>query len=131
MSQKHSGEGNPFCGKKHTQATKDKLSEAKTGEKNNFYGKKHSEEAKAKMSDARSPWTKEHHLVLARCIVQNLRPAGKSVNWAAFENSELLKELPQDLVKKARMRYRSIRVQGACGDKNYLEKLIGEAKKSM
>jgi hypothetical protein len=42
----------PFLGKKHTEESKRKMSEANKGEKNSFYGKTHSEETKKKISEA-------------------------------------------------------------------------------
>lgn len=57
ISIKHSGEGNPFHGKKHTLETKKKMSEKakeRTGDKNPFYGKRHSEKSKEKISKAKS-----------------------------------------------------------------------------
>jgi group I intron endonuclease len=49
---KISGDKNPFYNKKHTDDTKEKLSEYasnRTGEKNSFYGKKHTDETKEKI----------------------------------------------------------------------------------
>ncbi|AKF13578.1 GIY-YIG endonuclease [Sinorhizobium phage phiN3] len=58
MSIAFSGEGNPFYGKRHSEATIEKISGAnnpmfgKYGEQNPFFGKKHSEETIAKMKNA-------------------------------------------------------------------------------
>ncbi len=56
------GEKSPMFGRKHTEGTKQKMSEAHKGEKNHmsgkkgeetsFYGKKHTEEAKQKLKEA-------------------------------------------------------------------------------
>ena len=54
LSKKFMGENNPFFGKKHSEETKEKMSENKKGkyegELNPFYGKNHSEETKEKLS---------------------------------------------------------------------------------
>ncbi len=56
---KYTGKDNHFYGKKHTEESKKKMSDAQVnrgiyrGEDNHFYGKKHSEESKKKMSGAR------------------------------------------------------------------------------
>jgi hypothetical protein len=42
--------GGYFSGKKHTQESKNKISESQVGDKNHMYGKKHSEETLKKMS---------------------------------------------------------------------------------
>lgn len=50
------GEQNNFYGKKHTDDTKEKISNAaklRTGDKNPFYGKRHSDDAKRKIAEAR------------------------------------------------------------------------------
>lgn len=50
-----------MAGKKHSEETKKKISEAITGEKNPFYGKKHSVENRKKMSEGlrgHIPWNK-------------------------------------------------------------------------
>lgn len=41
----------PMLGKKHSQETKDQMSENQAGNKNSFYGKTHSQEAKQKMGE--------------------------------------------------------------------------------
>ena len=46
------GEKNPFYGKKHSEETKRKISEATKCENNPMYGKHHSEESKKKISEA-------------------------------------------------------------------------------
>lgn len=49
------GDSNPFYGKKHTEESKQKMSENHTklfGEDNHFYGRHHSEETKRKISEA-------------------------------------------------------------------------------
>lgn len=61
MSEKHSGENNPFFGKKHTEESLKKISEAQTGEKNHNYGKKHTDEYKKIQSISNS---KKHLKVL-------------------------------------------------------------------
>lgn len=51
----HSGEGNPFWGKRHTEETKQKVSESRKGQclgNRNAVGFKHTEEAKRKISEA-------------------------------------------------------------------------------
>jgi|ERR1035437_98977 group I intron endonuclease len=40
----------PMMNKKHTDLTKEKMSEDRTGEKNSFFGKTHTEESRSKMS---------------------------------------------------------------------------------
>lgn len=45
------GESNPFFGKKHTELSKQKMSEKQQGINNSFFGKKHSEKTKIKMSE--------------------------------------------------------------------------------
>lgn len=52
-------------GKKLSDETKQKMSEARIGEKNHMFGKQHSEETKRKISKARkgkAPWNKGGHL---------------------------------------------------------------------
>lgn len=51
-SEKYSGEGNPFYGKKHTEASRKKMSEAQSGENHVNYGKHLSEETRHKISEA-------------------------------------------------------------------------------
>jgi len=46
------GELNPFYGKKHTQETRDKMSESRKGELAHRYGKYHTQETREKMSKA-------------------------------------------------------------------------------
>lgn len=57
ISQKFTGKNNPFYGKKHTEETKQKISESRkgqcSGENHHFYGKKHTKEELKKMSDNR------------------------------------------------------------------------------
>ena len=57
MSNKFSGENNPFYGKHHTEETKKKISEARKGktqgENHPFYGKHHSQESLNKISQSR------------------------------------------------------------------------------
>ena len=57
ISEKFSGEGNPFYGKKHTEESKQKISENRkgkcAGENHPMYGKKHTEEELEKMSQNR------------------------------------------------------------------------------
>ncbi len=58
MSQKFTGEGNPFYGKHHTQETKLKISQSRgngkySGDKHPFYGKHHSQESLEKISENR------------------------------------------------------------------------------
>lgn len=57
ISKKFSGENNPFYGKKHTEATKQKISENRKGKcagtEHPMYGKKHTEEDLKKMSENR------------------------------------------------------------------------------
>lgn len=45
------GEGNPMYGAKHTEETKQKMSESKTGVSNNMFGKSHTEESKRQTSE--------------------------------------------------------------------------------
>ena len=49
---KYTGENNPFYGKKHSEESKRRISEARKGENNPFYGRKHSEESKKKNAEA-------------------------------------------------------------------------------
>ena len=57
MSEKFSGEGNPFYGKQHTNETKEKISQAlkgsRSGEEHPFYGRHHSKESIDKISNHR------------------------------------------------------------------------------
>ncbi len=57
ISQKFTGQGNPFYGKKHTEESKRKISENRkgklTGKEHPMYGKKHTEESLQKMSKNR------------------------------------------------------------------------------
>lgn len=46
LSERFSGEGNPFYGKRHTESTRVKLSESKTGENHPYYGKARPEHSK-------------------------------------------------------------------------------------
>ena len=54
MSEAQSGENHPkgMLGKHHSDETKQKMSETKKGENHPFYGKKHSEKSKRKISEA-------------------------------------------------------------------------------
>ncbi len=59
MSKARTGEKHPMFGKKHSDTSRRKMSEAqtmygRTGEKNPFFGKKHSAETRKKMSEART-----------------------------------------------------------------------------
>ena len=54
MSESVTGEKHPMFGKHHTEETRKKMSEAQTGEKAYWYGKHHSEESKQKMSESKS-----------------------------------------------------------------------------
>lgn len=51
FSEGHKQKINPL-GRKHTEKTKQKQSEAKKGEKNHFYGKKHTEDSRQQMSES-------------------------------------------------------------------------------
>jgi len=53
------GETNSMVGKKHTEKTKQKISEALKGEKSYWFGKKHTEETKQKMKEAMSEEVKQ------------------------------------------------------------------------
>ena len=57
MSEKFSGEHNPFFGKHHSEETKQKISQSRkgkcAGEEHHFYGKHHSEESLEKISQNR------------------------------------------------------------------------------
>ena len=52
----------PMEGRKHADASIEKMRKAKLGKKNNFYGKKHTEEAKQKLRETKVgvPLSKEH-----------------------------------------------------------------------
>jgi group I intron endonuclease len=53
-SEQYTGEGNPFHGKSHSQASRRSMSESRklsVGDKASFYGKSHSAESKAKISE--------------------------------------------------------------------------------
>ena len=54
ISESHKGKNNPFYGHKHSEETKEKMSESNlklSGDKHPMYGKHHSEATKRKMSD--------------------------------------------------------------------------------
>jgi len=53
ISDGKTGENNPFFGKNHSDESKIIMAEAKKGEKNSMYGKNHTEETKTIMSDAK------------------------------------------------------------------------------
>lgn len=56
VSLRVSGEGNPFYGKKHTDVSKQKMSNKakdRTGDKNSFYGKNHRDDSKTKIAKSR------------------------------------------------------------------------------
>jgi hypothetical protein len=53
ISERISGEGNPFYGKKHSDETKKKISEALTGKIGPNKGRKFSDESRKKMSEAK------------------------------------------------------------------------------
>lgn len=61
ISQKMSGEGNPFYGKHHTEETRKYLSEINKGKPNPFLGKRHTEEARKKMSKNHADFSGENH----------------------------------------------------------------------
>jgi len=52
ISESKTGEKNHWYGKTHTEETKQKMSEAQLGEKSHWYGKMHTEEIKQKISEA-------------------------------------------------------------------------------
>jgi len=53
LSEMRKGEGNPNFGKHASVKTKQKMSIALSGKNNTFYGKRHSEETKRKMRESR------------------------------------------------------------------------------
>lgn len=56
-SQKRSGVGNPFFGKKHSLAHRKRIGDGQRGENNQFYGKKHSQELIDKLKKERTGTT--------------------------------------------------------------------------
>lgn len=89
MSEKFSGEGNPFYGKHHSEETKQKISEARKGiyigEKHPFYGKHHSKESLIKISNSRkSKGGKRVRCINTGEIFETMMDAAR---WCGLKNS--------------------------------------------
>ena len=89
MSEKFSGEGNPFYGKHHPEETKQKISEARKGiyigEKHPFYGKHHSKESLIKISNSRkSKGGKRVRCINTGEIFETMMDAAR---WCGLKNS--------------------------------------------
>lgn len=86
-----SGENNPMYGKKHTEETRKKISEAQMGEKSYMYGRTHSQETKNKIRESKiGEKNPNYGKPLAEETKQKLRESlsGENHPWYGKKHSE-------------------------------------------
>lgn len=95
-------------GKKHSDETKKKMSEAQKGEKHPMYGKHHSEEAKQKMSEAHKG---THHTEEAK---QKIREGRSKQVYQYTLDGELIKIWPSTMEIQRELGYFNSNISRCC-----------------